>query len=559
MSESLPPSLFGVALLVGCASPPPPSAETIPPTSLGDSVGALIEEDASKSAPVIVEGSVAPEGYRTPSEVLREIRNLSGAEVSVLATSPGDREVLVATVGTSAPGRPEVLIVADPTGMKPVASEVALALAKYVAKGGGMLAESSVFHVVALANPDAAASMREHGVAGRGRPMDADRDGRLDEDGPDDFDGDGVIRTMRVPDLDGGWLAGDDARSSRKAEAAKGEFAVFRLEQEGTDLDGDRLRNEDAAGGVVYEANWPHGWDEYARNSGAFALSEPETRGLADFVIAHPNIALVVVLGDRDNFADPEKGGGNGLRGATNTLEGDVWLLKVMKERLYGDEENLPQSAGDPKGTFAAWAYFQRGLPVLESSIWTIPTSTGDGSDEEKQLAWNDAALGGEGFMDWKEVDHPQLGSVEVGGWLPFVRGNPPHEYLDGIVDRWVAFADSWAQDFAALKWVKVQEESQGEGVIRLRATLANVGLLPTASDMGLKTRRPFPVRVKLELPEGAQILAGSKFRTIPRLGGRGGQEEMEWLLHLPNGGDWALHARSETAGVARVSQGEKR
>ena len=76
---------------------------------------------------------------------------------------------------------------------------------------------------------------------------------------------------------------------------------------------------------------------------------------------------------------------------------------------------------------------------------------------------------------------------------------------------------------------------------------------------MGLKTRRPFPVRVKLELPEGAQILAGSKFRTIPRLGGRGGQEEMEWLLHLPNGGDWALHARSETAGVARVSQGEKR
>ena len=41
-----------------------------------------------------------------------------------------------------------------------------------------------------------------------------------------------------------------------------------------------------------------------------------------------------------------------------------------------------------------------------------------DGLEEVEvaALKWNDEVLGGEGFVDWRPCEHPQLGPVEIGG-----------------------------------------------------------------------------------------------------------------------------------------------
>ncbi len=71
----------------------------------------------------------------------------------------------------------------------------------------------------------------------------------------------------------------------------KGEFSL--LGWEGLDNDGDGLVNEDPAGGYDMNRNWSWDWQPDYIQSGAleYPFCLPETRAVAEFVIAHPNIA----------------------------------------------------------------------------------------------------------------------------------------------------------------------------------------------------------------------------------------------------------------------------
>jgi hypothetical protein len=191
------------------------------------------------------------------------------------------------------------------------------------------------------------------------------------------------------------------------------------------------------------------------------------------------------------------------------------------------------------------WAYHQFGAVALASSLWPEPSlpEPGEGEDkppadgEARWLHWNDTVMGGRAFIPFEEVEHPTLGTVELGGWLPGVRVNPPIEEVEGITDTQHQFLADLAGRMAALKIVDAKAEPKGSGVFEVTARVENPGYFPTALAQGVTTRQAPPVLVRPILGD-ATLLAGPKLDRINALDGSGGSREYRWLILAPQGVD---------------------
>ena len=138
-----------------------------------------------------------------------------------------------------------------------------------------------VFYIIPALNPDGIAVSELNPWQRKNlRPLDDDGDGLVDEDPPEDVDGDGKI-----------YFWWNDTASGF----------------EGVDNDGDGLINEDWLGGVDLNRNYGFHWGDPSAVSGSpdpsdedyrgpTAFSEPETQALRDFVLSEQteDIALAI-------------------------------------------------------------------------------------------------------------------------------------------------------------------------------------------------------------------------------------------------------------------------
>ncbi|MGW8266940.1 MAG: M14 family zinc carboxypeptidase, partial [Longimicrobiales bacterium] len=179
-------------------------------------------------------------------------------------------------------------------------------------------------------------------------PFDDDNDGRVDEDGPEDLNGDGLITAMRVPDPDGAFMVDpDDPRLMKRADPSRGETGAYTLYWEGTDSDNDGFYNEDGPGGVDLNRNFQHEYPYWKADAGLHMVSEPETRALMDFVLAHRNIGAILTFGLTDNLVTPPDSRG-ALAGAS-----------VLDLPLFANASNADVF---DVGVFAAGGGFGRGF-----------------------------------------------------------------------------------------------------------------------------------------------------------------------------------------------------
>jgi len=535
---------------------------------------------------------VPPDGYNSPASISSELQDMASANdamtlIQIGNSSAGTPLLMAAFAGpqfanATAPGTPAILVVANLEGDRLAASEMALGLCRHLATGDAPILQQAQVFVLPVANPDAAANAFAGLAPWRGAPTDNDRDGRIDEDGLNDLDGDGQLLWMRVPRPEGTWLADElDPRLSREADAAESETGVFVYSREGADDDGDRTRMEDGPGGVELEANFPHRWVQYAPNAGSFQLSEPESRALVDFVIRHQSIALAIVLDDEDNIAKPAGGIDRSDQRSTDPLKDDAALLKILGARFHEDEQiEAPRSADHGDGNFADWLYFQRGILTIESAVWSPPldekpekveqseeetgeeeTAEEEESEEEvevgttdghKLLLWADRWYQGAAFRPWASHDHAELGMIEIGGWKPLVLENPPSALLPALTDNLSSFIDSLAGDFPQLRWSVEVTALDDSGVFEARAFLVCDGLIPTMSAMGRATRQHMPLRINLELPPDGELLVGRRVQSVERLVGLGDNSEFHWIYRTPQGSEAPrIRATSRIAGEA--------
>ena len=186
--------------------------------------------------------------YHTSEELNAELRALAKAhpglaKVVEIAKSPAGRSVLAIEIanpgGTPVAERPALLIAANLEGDQLIGSEIALYVAEALLTGYAsnptikQRLDHHAFYIVPRMNPDGAEGMfasLKSSLKTNSRKFDNDNDGRLDEDGPEDLNKDGVIAMMRVKDPKGPYMIHpDDARLVRRADPAKGEAGGYAI------------------------------------------------------------------------------------------------------------------------------------------------------------------------------------------------------------------------------------------------------------------------------------------------------------------------------------------
>ncbi|WP_435011157.1 M14 family metallopeptidase [Tundrisphaera lichenicola] len=523
--------------------------------------------------------------------------------------------VTIGPASKGAPPKPSVLVVANLEADHLVGSQVALGLIERLASGDEKSLEGRTLYIVPRLNPDGAERMLKGSPRFDFRTnltsLDRDRDGKSGEDGPNDLDGDGLALSMRVKDAKATLIPdAKDPRILRKADPAKGEYPVYSETSEGLDDDSDGAIDEDPPGGTNLNRNWPHNWSEFQPETGVAPAIEPEVNALIRFAFAHPEIAAVWSFGLNDNLKGEAKGYAGPdtpimtelirLFGVANTRKAEAAdaakakeaekAAKEKEEATKKDEKPAPPAEapqakaqtrggrGGPRrggaapspssaptpgleattdGALSEWAYHQFGVIGLASRLWPRPegqpggtSPTGEG--DARWFDWNDKVMNGSAFVPFHPFEHPTLGAVEVGGWKPGVRLNPPIEQVGAIVETHLAFLKDLAGRLPILAFAEAKAEAKGGGVFEIKATIENTGILPTALAQGLTTRKAPPVLVKLTLGD-AKLLSGRALTQVDTLGGSGGLREVRWLILAPVGmKSITLEATCPRAGSAR-------
>jgi hypothetical protein len=554
------------------------------------------------------------------SSAVRELesRHENLVQVMDVASTPGGGVVRAVRLGAGegAENRPALLVVAGAYGPHLVGTEVALHVAQSLASSYGgdstitRLLDRTTIYLVLAANPDAAAAFFERPQRERTRnasPYDDDRDSEVDEDGPEDLDGNGLITMMRVLDPAGDWLSDpENPELMRKADPVKGESGAYRVYVEGIDNDGDEAWNEDPPGGIDVNRNLPRGYEFFSEGAGLYPVEAPEARAIAQFYLEHPNIAAVYVLGPQDNLLEAWKherersAVGTGEDGAgrrrsrrplTSVLEVDEpYFAEVARRfREITGLESGPASAPS-SGDVLASAYYDMGRWSFGSRAWWIPADDDPGEEasegavetdaaeegaaeaagtggpqrsrpgkadkekdpletERRELRWLRENVPG-GFVEWSEVSHPDFPdrTVEVGGFAPFARLNPPASELDSVLARQERFIVALAGLLPSVTLRDVEVESLSDGVYRIKARVANEGFLPTLSGLGELARWPRRVRVEV-VTDGQEIASGQAVQLLGAIPGSGQGEDLEWVLVGRAGSRVTIRAASPVAG----------
>jgi hypothetical protein len=264
--------------------------------------------------------------YPTHKNLSQQLKKLASAHrglvrVESAAESLGKREVWAVELGSGKDDerktRPAFLVVAGLEGNDlagPVSTMAWLeTLAGNYEKDPAIkkLLDTTTLYLFPRVNPDAAEhffAKPKQELAVNHLPTDDDHDGLTDEDGPEDLNNDGLITSMRVEDAEGEFILDPaDPRLLLKADRSKGEKGAWRSLSEGIDNDHDEAWNEDGVGGVNFNRNFPYNYKFFAPGAGRHPVSEPETRALAEFIVNHPNIAIVFTFGAADNLTQMPK------------------------------------------------------------------------------------------------------------------------------------------------------------------------------------------------------------------------------------------------------------
>jgi len=397
--------------------------------------------------------------YRTYEQVTTMMQTMADhhadiASLQSLGQTLEGRDVWMLQIGNPAgvplEQRPALLVAANFEGNQLIGSELALATAHHLLHEYGTdetikaLVDEHVFYIVPRVNPDGAEryfATVKGDIKKNTLPYDDDNDARVDEDGLDDLNGDGLLTVMRVEDPAGAYMVHpDDSRLMKRADPAKGEEGTHSVYWEGVDDDNDGFYNEDGPGGVDINRQFQHAYPYYEADAGPHMISELESRALLDFAIDHRNIAVVLTYGESDNlvtaanqrgelgppstielraFAEASnadaarvgmytvgrrrRGGGFGFGGfggfgqqsgeperrrppapqpATTVNSSDLPYLEAVSEKykeITGIEELAATRA--PAGAFFEYAYFQYGVPAFSTPGWGLPATEEESGD----------------------------------------------------------------------------------------------------------------------------------------------------------------------------------
>jgi hypothetical protein len=473
------------------------------------------------------------DAYYTYEQVGEALRALNSAfpeltTLEVVGKSEEGREIWAMTVNNPKTGapltKPGVYVDANIHGNEVQGGEVCLYLLNWLLTQYGKneqitkLVDRNAYYVIPVVNVDGRWHFfNDPNTPSTGRsfrvPKDDDRDGLVDEDFPDDLDGDGNICQMRKKDPFGPWKADpEDARLMvRVKPGEKGEWTI--LGEEGLDNDGDGKVNEDAEGYLDANRNWPWNWAPPYVEGGAgnFPLSTLGTRAIAAYIMARPNIIATFAL---------HNSGGMYLRGPSTKGDEPMSPQDVAAYDVLGKnaEKIVPgykymvswKDLYPTYGDFDSFTYAYAGAYSFVAELFQTSTETyrendpkkvapadeddemsfrGNPERDRERLEFNDHVVEGELFKSWTPFQHPQYGDIEIGGWVKMSSRLPHPFMLPDLVHRNAAAVLFAAAETPRISMEVLSAEKLGAGLCKIRVRLANSGGLPTRTYQTIQKR----------------------------------------------------------------------
>lgn len=424
------------------------------------------------------------------------------------------------------------------------------------------LVNTRTIYLMPKLNPDGSDHYltKPDGMRSSVRPHDSDRDGAFDEDPGEDLNGDRYLTQMRIRNPEGTMKTSpDDPRLM--VRIGEGEQGQWRVMSEGIDNDKDGRINEDGVGGLDINRNWPSRWQqEYIQGgAGPYPLSEPETRAVADFILAHPNITGLINHHMAGNFVyrPPTNRNFDVATGEEIPMpqsdEATFAYLGNKYSEIINNQAVRPVfgRSGPPRygaiwGVMIGWAYDHLGIyswvPEMGSYV-PFCDYDGDGNTSEtERMQWNDTELGGKIFVDWQPFDHPDLGAVEIGGWVSKVWDPARGSYTNMMCNPGPVFDDFLAKHTKWNLWLVAQSplvrvtdvavEALDSGFFKVTAQIENQGYLSTSvTEQAIRNRMAGTVKVLITL-DGAELIMGAQLVDIGHLAGnRSAPETVEWMV----------------------------
>jgi len=528
------------------------------------------------------------------------------------------RDIMQITVTNKATGKdtdkPAMFIEGNRHSGEVTAAESALWFAWHILTNYGKdpeitrMVDSTTLYIKPKNNPDGSDLYLLTAQSNRStvRPYDDDGDGLLDEDPPEDLDGDGLILQMRkkIEPGKGTMIIDPDDKSGRlmkRAPAGKGDYVTY---SEGVDNDGDGRFNEDGIGGLDLHRNYVENWrpmpglDFTGRGwtqggAGEYPLSETETRAVVLFLLEHPNVSIgqtmdtsvpMLLHGPSTSrmeesmfpedlkiyqYFDVE---GKKITGYPNA--GDTYFVYAnlgrgdrggMGMRGGGEAPGARQEPRPPRGSplfghSPDFGYLYYGAVWYGDELWNggrLKDYDGDGQVTQlEQLRFIDEELGGRYFTPWHKFNHPQLGEVEIGGFNPkFWNQNPPPELLEEWAKKEAMFNLFLWKSLPRVKIAggSLKPASKAKDAYELTVTLVNEGYLPTALKMADRVKIVRPDNVTVSLPSGIEFSGARARQDIPYL--QGGQKmDIRWSVKMakPVTGDVDVTFSSTRGGVIK-------
>jgi len=497
------------------------------------------------------------------------------ATVKSLTRTNGNKDIWMITIGSgNTASKPAIAVVGGVEGNHLLGTELAIGFAEDLLKGSTTdsikaLLNKTTFYVFPNMSPDATeqyfAALR-YERQGNATTTDEDRDGKNDEDGFDDLDGNGKITWVRVASPLGEYkLHPDDPRVLIKADAAKGEKGQYQLITEGIDNDKDNQFNEDGAGGVWFNKNFTYRHPSFTAGAGEFAVSEKETRALTDQLFDLFNVYAVVSFGSNNNLSSPIafNAGAANQRIVAGYLEADAKanaLVSELYNKITGMKDAPKTNAAG--GDFLSWGYYHYARNSFSTPGWYVPKAKPDTTKKEKALSVDDpvanylrwAAQQGitNSFTPWKVIQHPDFpGRVaEVGGIDPFVLINPPYKLVPELVKKHSSFVVQLASYQPELDIINVRTEKLGNGLTRISLDIANKGILASHTKLGERSYWIKRIQVKVNTSGNQTVISGRKNQLLNALEGLSSQP-LTWLIK--GSGKITIEAGSPTTGTAKT------
>ena len=494
--------------------------------------------------------------------------------VRSLTKTNGGKDIWLLTIGTGkTETKPAIAVVGGTEGSHLLGTELAIGFAENLLKGSNTdsiknLLAKTTYYVFPNMSPDAMEqyfSKLKYERLGNASETDDDRDGKLNEDGFDDLDGNGKITLMRVESPIGDYkIHPDDPRVLIKADATKGEKGKYLLLIEGMDNDKDGQLNEDGEGGIAFNKNLTYKHNTFAPGAGDFPASEKETRALLDYLYDAFNVYAVISFGSNNNLSTPISFNPVAAkeRILAGYLEPDA-KINAMVSDLYNKvtgSKDAPK-ASSAGGDILSWGYFHYARFSFSTPGWWVPKAKPDTAKKEKAftvedptanyLRWAQQQGISNTFTEWKTVQHPDYPNqkVEVGGLDPFVLINPPYKMVADLVQKHTDFLVKLAAQQAAVDIINLKTEKLGNGLTRVSLDVINKGGLATHSKLG--ERSYFLKKLKVAVKTDKQDIVGGRKITLLNSLEASGSQSFSWLIK--GTGKVSIEIGCPTAGVKNV------